>query len=80
MKYIFDRVINERYAVWYKEILNKKGVLGAYKVIDLYPGTREKRFVKRYKAKQGQDQESLDTKAMYAAIRAFKKITTFKKI
>ena len=71
MKYKIFKVINDRFAVWYKDIENDKNLLGVYKVIDLYTPTREARFGKRYKARKGQTQSILDSQAISAAISAF---------
>lgn len=60
-KYKIDRVIGERFAVWYKEIKDKKNLLGVYRILDLYSSSKNISFAKRYKARQGQTQEAADS-------------------
>ena len=73
-KYKIDRVINDRYAVWYMNFDEGKNKLGVYRIIDLYKGNRDTRFAIRLKAR-GKDknkrQEQLDSLAIDNAIRRF---------
>ena len=50
-KYKFDRLIFDRYAVWYMEISKDKRKLGEWKIIDCFPGTKPTKFAFRWKAK-----------------------------
>ncbi len=71
-KYKIDRVIDDRYAVWYMDFKNDKGKLGIYRVIDLYPGNRDTRFAIRWKVKgKEKSQEQLDNMIIENAIRKF---------
>jgi len=70
--YKIDRIVNDRYAVWYMDFNNEKGKLGIYRVIDLYPGTRPTRFAVRWKVKgKDKSQEQLDNMIIDGAIRRF---------
>ena len=69
-KYKIDRVVEDRWAVWYQEI-NAKGKLGVYKIIDLYPGTRPAKFAFRWKVNGSKSQEQLDEQIIGNAIRNF---------
>lgn len=73
-RYKIDRVVNDRWAVWYMGFPNSKSKLGVYRIIDLYPGTRPTRFAFRWKVK-GKDktQEELDAQIINNAIRYFYK-------
>ena len=71
--YKFDRVVNDRWAIWYKEITNSKNKLGVWKVIDLYPSTRPTKFAFRWKVKGDKTQEMLDEQIVSGAIRFFYK-------
>lgn len=71
-KYKIDKIINDRYAVWYMDFEKEKGKLGVYRIVDLYPGNRDTRFAFRWKVK-GKDktQEQLDNMAIEIAIKKF---------
>lgn len=73
-KYKFDKVVFDRYAIWYMEIPESKSKLGVWRIIDLYPGTRPTKFAFRWKVK-GKDktQEQLDEQILNNAIRNFNK-------
>jgi len=70
--YKIDRVVDDRWAVWYQEI-NAKGKLGVYKIIDLYPGTRPAKFAFRWKVNGSKSQEQLDSQIIFNAIKNFYK-------
>lgn len=70
--YKIDRVVDDRWAVWYQEI-GKKGKLGVYKIIDLYPGTRPTKFAFRWRVNGSKTQEQLDEQIINNAIRNFYK-------
>ena len=70
--YKIDRVVDDRWAVWYQEI-NAKGKLGVYKIIDLYPGTRPAKFAVRWKVNGRKTQEQLDSQIIFNAIKNFYK-------
>ena len=72
-KYKIDRVVNERWAVWYMEIPKSRNKLGMYRIIDLYSGTRETRFAPRWKVKGDKTQEVFDNQLIFRAIRNFYK-------
>lgn len=72
-KYKFDRVVNDRWAVWYKDITNSRNKLGVWRIIDLYPGTRPTKFAFRWKVKGDKTQEQLDELIVSGAIRYFYK-------
>ena len=75
--YKFEKVIEDRYAVWYKEILNDKSKLGVWSIIDLYPGTRPTRFAFRWKVRgKEKSQEQLDEQILSGIIRNFYKCTS----
>ena len=60
-KYKIDRIMYDRWAVWYKEFDKQDGKkIGVYKIIDLYKGTREARTTFRYLPRTGQTQEQSD--------------------
>lgn len=46
-KYKFDRLMFDRYAVWYMETPKDKSKLGVWKIIDCCPGTRPTKFAFR---------------------------------
>lgn len=50
-KYKFEKIMYDRYAVWYMDIPNNKSKLGVWRVIDLYPGTRPTRFAFKWRVK-----------------------------
>ena len=76
-KYKIDRVMFDRYAVWYMDTPEDKSKLGVWKVIDLYPGTRPTKFAFRWKVK-GKDktQEQLDEQILNNTIKNFNKTKT----
>ena len=71
-KYNFNKMVYDRYAVWYMETPKDKSKLGVWKIIDLYPGTKPTRFAFRWKVK-GKDktQEQLDEQVLNNAIKNF---------
>lgn len=71
-KYKIDRVIGGRFAIWYKEITNKKNLLGVYKILDLYSNSKEISFARRYKARPDQTQEILDNAFISKGINRLK--------
>ncbi len=75
-KYKFDRLMFDRYAVWYMETPKDRSKLGIWKVIDLYPGTKPAKFAFRWKVK-GKDktQEQLDEQILSSVTRNFYKPT-----
>ena len=75
--YKIDRVVDDRWAVWYQEI-NAKGKLGVYKIIDLYPGTRPAKFAFRWKVNGSKSQEQLDSQIIFNAIKNFYKSGGFR--
>ena len=73
-KYKIEKVMNDRYAVWYMPFPKSKGSrIGVYKIIDLYKTTRETRFAFRYKPREGQTQEQSDLAIITNCIRNFYK-------
>lgn len=73
-KYKFDRLIFDRYAVWYMEIPKDKNKLGVWKIIDCFPGTKPTKFVFRWKAKdKNKIQEQLDEQILNNTTRNFYK-------
>lgn len=71
-RYKIDKVINERWAVWYMEFPKDKSKLGIWRIIDLYPGTRPTRFAIRWKVKgKEKTQEQLDEQIIAGAIKNF---------
>ena len=75
-KYKFDKLMFDRYAVWYMETPKDRSKLGVWKIIDCYPGTKPTRFAFRWKVK-GKDktQEQLDAQILGNATRNFYKPT-----
>ena len=73
-KYEIKGVINDRWAVWYKDFDKKRGNrIGVYKIVDLYSGTRETKFVFRWKVKGNKTQEVFDEQLIAGGIRNFYK-------
>lgn len=73
-KYKFDRLIFDRYAVWYMEISKDKSKLGVWKIIDCFPGTKPTKFAFRWKAKdKNKIQEQLDEQILNNTTRNFYK-------
>lgn len=73
-KYKFDRLIFDRYAVWYMEISKDKSKLGVWKIIDCFPGTKPTKFAFRWKAKdKNKTQEQLDEQILNNTTRNFYK-------
>lgn len=71
-KYKINKVIDDRYAVWYMDFEKDKNKLGIYRVIDLYPGNRDTRFAIRWKVKgKEKTQEQLDEIIIDNAIKKF---------
>lgn len=71
-RYKINRIVNDRYAVWYMDFKNEKNKLGIYRVIDLFPGTRPTRFAVRWKVKgKDKSQEQLDNMIIDGAIKRF---------
>ena len=70
-KYKFDRLMFDRYAVWYMETPKDKSKLGVWN-----PGTKPTKFAFRWKVK-GKDktQEQLDEQILSNATRNFYKPT-----
>lgn len=71
-KYKIDRVIGGRYAVWYKDIEDKKNLLGVYKILDLYSSSKNTSFARRYKARPNQTQETIDSTFISKGINRLK--------
>ena len=70
----FDRLIFDRYAVWYMEISKDKSKLGVWKIIDCFPGTKPTKFAFRWKAKdKNKIQEQLDEQILNNTTRNFYK-------
>ena len=75
-KYKFDRLMFDRYAVWYMETPKDRSKLGVWKIIDCYPGTKPTRFAFRWKVKgKEKTQEQLDAQILGNATRNFYKPT-----
>lgn len=73
-KYKIDRVMYDRWAVWYKDFEKPEGKkIGVYKIIDLYSGTREARTTFRYLPREGQTQEQSDMAIIVNKIHMFYK-------
>lgn len=72
--YKFEKIMYDRYAVWYMDIPNHKNKLGVWRVIDLYPGTRPTRFAFKWKVR-GKDktQEQLNDIVLNNLTRNFYK-------
>lgn len=78
MKYTFQEVISDRWAIWYKDFDKRKGnKIGCYKIIDLFSGTREHRLAIRYVPRKDQTQEQSDGAILSYAIHFFYKNKTF---
>ena len=73
-KYKLDKIINNRYAIWYKDILNDKNKIGVWKIIDLYSESIFKKFAFRLKVKgKNKSQEELDNQILNNTIKNFYK-------
>lgn len=73
-RYKIDKVINDRWAIWYMDFPKDKSKLGIWRIIDLYPGTRPTKFAIRWKVKgKEKSQEQLDNQIIEGAIRNFYK-------
>lgn len=73
-KYKIEKVMYDRWAVWYMGFEKPQGKkIGVYKIIDLYKNTRETRFAFRYMPRKGQTQEQSDNAIISAAIHFFYK-------
>jgi hypothetical protein len=78
MKYKFEKVVNEKYAVWYMAFPKRKGNrIGVYKILDLYKGTRECRFAFRYRPREGQTQEQSDNAIIMNCVSNFYRSKAF---
>lgn len=78
-KYTIEQVINGRWAVWYKNFPNGKYKLGVWKIIDLYSGTREKRFAFKKKVKGTEKtQEQLNEQIVSGTIHRFYRKNTYR--
>ena len=76
--YKIEKVVNDRWAVWYKEFEKRQGhKIGVYAIIDLYPGTRITRYAYRYTPREGQTQEQSDNFIINNAINNFYKSKPF---
>lgn len=72
--YNIEKVVNGRFAVWYKPTPNDWGKLGVWKIIDLNKGNRKTKFAYRWKVKgHEKTQEQLDEQILGNAIRFFNK-------
>lgn len=72
-RYNIDRIVYDRYAVWYMDIPKSKNKLGVYKIIDLFTGTRPTRYAFRWKVKGDKPQEIFDNQLISKAIYNFYK-------
>ena len=70
-KYKIDKIINNRWAIWYMEIPKSKNKLGVWRIIDLYSGVRTTRFAFRWKVKGDKPQEIFDNQLISKAIHNF---------
>lgn len=71
-KYKFDKLMLDRYAVWYMEIPKDKNKLGVWKIIDCFPGTKPTKFAFRWKVKdKDKTQEQLDKQILNNTTRNF---------
>ncbi len=71
-KYNIQKVVNNRYAVWYMDTPKDRTKLGVWKIIDLYPGSRPTKFAFRWRVKgKEKTQEQLDEIILGNAIRYF---------
>ncbi len=73
MKYKFEKVINDRWSVWYKDIKRRGNKIGVYKVIDLYKGNRTYKYAFRYRPRDGQTQEQSDSLILAGLINNYYK-------
>lgn len=74
-KYKFEKLINDRYAVWYKETPKEKGKLGVWKIIDLYFNNKPAKFAFRWKVRgKSKTQEQLDEQILENATVNLKKV------
>ena len=51
-KYKIEKIVNDRWAVWFMDIENSKNKLGVWRIIDLYSGTRNTRFAFKWKPRE----------------------------
>ena len=73
-KYKLEKIINDRYVVWYMPFPKKKGNrIGVYKIYDLYSTARNARFAFRYTAREGQSQLMSDDNIISTTIANFNK-------
>lgn len=75
-RYKLDRIVNDRWAVWYMPFeSNKRGKIGVWRIIDLYTGTRPTRFAFQWKVKgKEKTQEQLNNQIIYGTIKNFYKV------
>ena len=73
MKYKFNKVFNDRWSIWYKELPKRGARIGVYKIFDLYAKTRTYRYAFRYKPRENQTQEGSDTNIIMNCIHNFYK-------
>jgi len=72
--YKIDRVVYDRYAVWYKHFDKPEGKkIGVYKILDLYKGNRKAKVAYRYLPRKGQSQEQSDNIIISNTIHLFSK-------
>ena len=73
-KYKFNRLMFDRYAVWYMETPKDKSKLGVWKIIDCFNGNKQNKFAFRWKAKdKNKIQEQLDEQILNNTTRNFYK-------
>ena len=73
-KYKLEKIVNDRYTVWYMPFQKKKSSrIGVYKIYDLYKVSKDARFAFRYTAKEGQSQAMLDDSIISNVITNFNK-------
>ena len=72
--YTFDRIVYDRYVIYYKDFKKRKGSkIGVYKILDLWKASRKYKFAFRYKPREGQTQEQSDNMILTNCIRNFYK-------
>lgn len=76
--YKIDKVINDRFVVWYMDFKQKKkNKIGVYRIIDLYSSNKETRFAFRYKHRENQTQEQSDNSILMNCINNFYKTNPY---
>jgi len=74
--YTVDRIVNDRYVVWYMPFQKKKGnKIGVYKIFDLYTSKKNAKFAFRYTAREGQSQVMSDESIISTTIASFTRKT-----